>query len=535
MPKVMLLPLSVDNGLLLLALALPWLNPFAAGPSSPAVQSFVTLACTAMVLPILVRQMDVASLARNSVAAWLIAALMSSVLGLLQYFGLSDQLSPWVNHTVLGEAFANLRQRNQFATLTNMGLAALLWCVTCHRRPFASPEEATHSSLVTVPIFPTAWLLAAAVLLAIGNAASSSRTGLLELLMLAGMFLVWGRFKQPGVRRVMLAAALAYSVAVFALPRLAGLDPTSHGMLARLHDGAPACASRLTLWSNVLHLIAQKPWLGWGWGELGYAHFMTLYPGPRFCEILDNAHNLPLHLAVELGLPVAMLFCGLGVWLVWRSKPWREAHPTRQMAWAVLALIMLHSMLEYPLWYGPFQIAAGLCICLLCSTGRTVHADTAGTEKRHNEHVAVPPRIAKVVAGCLSLLMLAGVAYAGWDYHRISQIYLAPNMRSPAYRENTLEKIGGSWLFRNQVRFAELTTTEVTADNAAQINALAHDLLHFSPEARVAEKLIESAVMLGRDDEARLHLARYRAAFPIEHARWAQTQELPLDAPAPAE
>ena len=48
---------------------------------------------------------------------------------------------------------------------------------------------------------------------------------------------------------------------------------------------------------------ASSPWLGWGWGELDYAHYATLYDGPRFCDILDNAHNLPLHLAVELGIP----------------------------------------------------------------------------------------------------------------------------------------------------------------------------------------------------------------------------------------
>lgn len=36
---------------------------------------------------------------------------------------------------------------------------------------------------------------------------------------------------------------------------------------------------------------------------------MTLFPGERFCVLLDNAHNLPLHLAVELGVPVAALLC----------------------------------------------------------------------------------------------------------------------------------------------------------------------------------------------------------------------------------
>ena len=50
---------------------------------------------------------------------------------------------------------------------------------------------------------------------------------------------------------------------------------------------------------------------------------------------------------------------------------------------------------------------------------------------------------------------------------------------------------------------------------------LARDMLHYSPEPRVIEKVIESAVMLGRDDEALQYLARYRAAFPQDHARWA--------------
>ena len=52
------------------------------------------------------------------------------------------------------------------------------------------------------------------------------------------------------------------------------------------------------------------------------------------------------------------------------------------------------------------------------------------------------------------------------------------------------------------------------------MHALALELLHYSPEPRVIEKLIESAVMLGRDDEALQYLARFRAAFPKEHASW---------------
>ena len=58
-----------------------------------------------------------------------------------------------------------------------------------------------------------------------------------------------------------------------------------------------------------------------------------------------------------------------------------------------------------------------------------------------------------------SLFGLAAAAYAAWDYHRISQLYLAPESRNAAYRSDTLAKVRHSWLFSNQVRFAELMLT----------------------------------------------------------------------------
>jgi hypothetical protein len=107
-----------------------------------------------------------------------------------------------------------------------------------------------------------------------------------------------------------------------------------------------------------------------------------------------------------------------------------------------------------------------------------------------------------------------------WDYHRVSQIFLPSTQRDAEYRYDTLNKIHSSWFFGDHVRYAALTTTPVTRSNAAEIHAAALTLLHFSPEARVIEKVIESAVQLGLDDEALLHMQRYRAAFPAEYAQW---------------
>lgn len=475
-----------------LFIALPWLNPFAPAPSPAVMPLLFSWACAAALLGMW--RHDTRRWISVAAWAWLATGLLSSVIGLCQYFGVAASFSPWMSQTEVGEAFANLRQRNQFATLTSISLVALLYLVATGR--FAERLR---------------WLtLVSAVLLATGNAASSSRTGLLQLVLLCALFWIWGGWRHVIVRRVLLTAMVGYGLAILVLPWAAGFDLLSQGMVARVRAGDQICSSRFTLWSNVLHLIAQKPWLGWGWGELDYAHYLTLYDGPRFCEILDNAHNLPLHLAVELGIPAALAICGAFAWWVLRQRPWSETNPACQLAWGVLAVVLLHSLLEYPLWYGPFQITAGLCVLLLWR----------GTEESPKYQPNKPP--AQMVRSLLAIVLIAIVSCSAWDYRRVSQIYLAPEARDEVYRDDTLIKIRDSWLFRNQVHFAELSLTPLTRDNAQWTYDTAAALLHYSPEPRVIEKVIESAVLLGRDDEALAHLVRYRAAFQADHARWAQ-------------
>ena len=116
--------------------------------------------------------------------------------------------------------------------------------------------------------------------------------------------------------------------------------------------------------------------------------------------------------------------------------------------------------------------------------------------------------------------MLAAVAYAGWDYHRISQIYLPAEQRSAWYRDDAMGNAKKSWLFADSVRFAEVTTRPVTRDNAPWMLLESLKALHFSPEPRVITKVIESATVLGREDLAIAHLARFKAAFPDKYRQW---------------
>lgn len=423
------------------------------------------------------------------------AGVLSAVLGLLQYYGAAAWLGPLTTTPDVGQAYGNLRQRNQFATLISMALVAALWLHAVR------PDEGRRGG----------WLLWDGVgLLTLAAAASTSRTGLLQWVGISGVAagLAWGerRGRAAAVPRLphpawLLSLVPAYFAAAALLPMLAG--PAVEDMLRRLRDGAPEGHSRLLLWRNVLDLIAERPWGGWGWGELSFAHFSHLYAGPRFVEILDNAHNLPLHLAVELGIPVAVAVCAGFMALVLGARPWRERDPTRLMAWGVLGAMVLHSLLEYPLWYGPFQLMFGLCLGLLWPAPGQA------------------PKIARVAAARVATaVMVAMVAYTGWDYLRISQIYVARAERLPPWQDHTLEKLRASWLFAGQVQFAELSLTPVMRANAAAVNALATRVLHFSPEPRVAAKLVESATLLDRDDEALAVAARFKIAYPVEYARW---------------
>ncbi len=524
-------------GMCLVCVALPWINSIELGPSTSMAPWLIAAACTAtmwwtlgslripavvavglllMVLAIVARPggltpeaviaagacLIVAAcagltagarqpvgLASWVAGAWMGAALLSCVIALCQYFDVADHFAPFMSVPSVPEAFGNLRQRNQFASLTAIGMVALLW--------------------FTARRLNTRYAVPVAVLLAIGNAASASRTGAVQLIMVTVFVLVWSG---PLVKRQALVCAvalLAYLGASLALPVLqeAWSGAPGSSVLQRFVADL-GCSSRRVLWWNVLELMGQKPWLGLGWGELDYAHYGHLYSGARFCDILDNAHNLPLHLAVELGLPVAAVLCGGLAWMILAGAPWRERDPLRQMAWSVLAVILAHSMVEYPLWYGPFQMAFGL------SLGMLAMAPAVSAPVSHQ---------ALVVSRGAAAAFMAAIAFATWDYHRISQIYMPAEARSAVYREDTLDKIRPSWLFRDQVMFAELTMNNVSAENAQSLHDIAAELLHYSPEPKVVEKLLDSATLLGRGDEAQQQRARFHAAFPVEYAAWLET------------
>jgi O-antigen ligase len=416
--------------------------------------------------------------------AWAMAAVLSSAMGLMQYFGLADAFSGWVHvPDVLGEARANLRQRNQLATLTSMGILAVLW--------WAGNGLARAHAL---------WMLA---LIATANAATNSRTGLLQMILVTALVMGWSQLRHPHQARLSLRLVLwalgAYAAAIWALPHLLSVSSGTDAISALARMGNDdGCASRKVLWRNVIELIAQKPWWGWGWDELKYAHYSANYSGERFCEILGNAHNGPLQLAFALGIPIATLVTLSLIAIALAMRPWHARDARHQLAWGVLAVIGLHSLLEFPLWYGPFQLAALLCLLLLLKPQRN---------RSTGQQRALP---------ILGSAILAAAAFIAVDYSRVRQIFIPANQRAAYWPGDAMDVAKSSILFHKTALFAEYTSTPVTDENAPQMLATGLALLHYSPEPKVIRKVIDAAQRVGNERMAAKHRTLMKVAFKLD-------------------
>jgi len=430
--------------------------------------------------------------------AWLIAALVSSTLAVLQYLDLARELVPWVNQPRSGDAFANLRQRNQFASLTSIGLVALFG--------LAATMQSISKRYASM-------MWCALALLAAGLACSVSRTGAVQWLVLAVFVVVWvwkdSKQVHPVLLRLAIGAPLLVILWSLVLPWIAlqlnGVMGAS--LLLRVAGQAQdyaACGGRRVLWSNVLQMLAQHPWQGWGLGETDFAHYSTDYQSERFCDLLDNAHNFLLHLALEFGLPFALVCCLFAVHWFYKKSRLLTINNARQIAFGMMLVLGIHSMLEYPLWYGPFQITLGLALGLWAgaATKRIDKATPASSTRQQ-----LLPMI------MCSALFLA-CFYAAWDYNRVAQIYRQPEMRDAAYRDNPMQAASQSWLFKNQVDFARLMTQSITQENAQETYDLAMRVLHYSPEARTVERAAESLRLLGLDVEAEKLASRIPTISP---------------------
>ena len=254
----------------------------------------------------------------------------------------------------LGHAgsWGGMNQANSYSDYLTLGLASALY--------LAAKQSKARSWL-------TIGLAVCAAVLVVGLSLSTSRSiwfYLLALAVLAGL----GRCQQK--RGLLTGVAMAMFILMQLIWSMDWMPTTTTTSAAHIETSGERFVEhvgdtpiRLHIWQVAWQLFKESPWLGQGFGQFDWAYFAAGDPLPEVPGRIDNAHNLIMQLLAELGLlPVVILLAALGLWLCGFVK----VQLSLEGWWlsALLAVLGLHSLLEYPLWYSYFLGIAALLLGL---------------------------------------------------------------------------------------------------------------------------------------------------------------------------
>jgi O-antigen ligase len=286
----------------------------------------------------------------STALAWCLVAggVLSAIVALLQHYQIHTFVDPLISVKTSNVVYGNLAQPNHFADYTCLALASLLFLSATGR---------------------LAWAVAAAlgVLLLFVLALSGSRSPWLYLFALLTLSAWWYRRNQKYaallIASVVLIPGFALMQWVVQLPWFAAPVPavTSFQRLFEFASGS----IRLELWREAWFIFLQSSLLGVGWGQFAWQHFEygAMFKSSGLSGLYNHAHNIVMQLLAETGLVGALaVLGGVVIWL----------HGLRRMAFDIylwwllglLAIIGIHSMLEFPLWYSHFLGIAALLLGL---------------------------------------------------------------------------------------------------------------------------------------------------------------------------
>lgn len=288
-----------------------------------------------------------AVLATVLAAFLLMGAELNALAGILQHYRWHTILDSVITSKTSLAMYGNMAQPNHYASYIAMGLASL-GILRMHLRVW-------HTVLLALP------LLFVLVM-------SGSRSSWFYLISMVVLAFIW-QLRDKSCRHLLnygLLILLGFSLMhwVVELPFMAG--STGVTSLQRLMTSDTHGSIRLYLWHEALLIFSQFPLLGAGLGQFSWEHFQRVpaFQPTNITGLYNNAHNLLMHLAAEMGMAGVFILLGtLAMWLWQGIRSTMTVH--HWWGYAVLAVLGIHSMLEYPLWYAYFMGVTALMLGVL--------------------------------------------------------------------------------------------------------------------------------------------------------------------------
>jgi hypothetical protein len=192
-----------------------------------------------------------------------------------------------------------------------------------------------------------------------GVTLTESRTAWLNVIcILVGLYFFWGKSRPKYFNLTLVSFSVYFFSLLYSLP---AINDWIFGEAAIRRELADPL--RLAIWKNLLGALMERPWLGYGWGQIMEAVFAASdYPDTG--GMTKHSHNIVLDLLLYNGLVLGSL-----ILLVLAGAFWRFWGALKQERFIIpllaVGVVLVHAMLELPLHYAYFLLPCGMILGVL--------------------------------------------------------------------------------------------------------------------------------------------------------------------------
>ena len=408
-------------------------------------------------------------------AGCLIGGIFSVLVQWLQLFDL-EVLPFWLaavykSDVVQHRPFGNLAQANHQATYLALAAISALYLGRTSRRNWLAP--------------------ASLLLLSAGVALTGSRMGVAFLVLL-----ILAQFVPTALRPEDRRARWLACVAVFAGFGVALLAVRL--VVVQIDTLGRPMGIRYELWRQAWEIALRHPWLGIGVGQFGGGQYWVAKAGP-YTVPATNCHNVILELAAELGWPAALAAAGVALYWGLRDLRARLGQPEQALAWGMVLMIAIHSMLEFPLWYLFFAVP----FAFLFGLGEPALASSVKVDARRMLPMAGATTLAIVMAFEVGYPEIAAAATPLW----LEMNHIRKRAAVDAF---PIIAVADNKLFQPEVERLMLDLKHPPDEGTNGPLERNARLLRVLPAAELAAQYVTALAKVGRIDEAILHASRLR-------------------------
>lgn len=279
----------------------------------------------------------------------IITSLLTSLIAIFQWLNIESHLI-YTLHLIGNRPYGNFGQPNNMATFLIIGLLGCLYLYEKHK--------------------VTLWLLLPSALIILFTIAlSQSRT---SWIVFPFLFIYWVVKQFGKQKRFRFVQGLLWCLAFFLIAGLilpyitqfiefstnTEITETS-SFVARAGSGH----ERIGMWIQILHAIAQQPWLGYGWSQTSVAVVDSIQYGTVHVWF-NSAHNILLDLIIWNGIPISIVIIAyFTCWFLWLNQQAKETISI--IAIMMVCTVLIHAMLEFPQRYAYFLLTCGFLLGII--------------------------------------------------------------------------------------------------------------------------------------------------------------------------